>query len=107
MQDFNYERSNCFELTLELSCCKYPKASELAVEWSKNKRSLLEYMHQVHTGIKGLVVDVNKYPIQNAEIIVENLEKKPVRTTNRGEFWRLLLPGVYNVYVVAFGYVFS
>lgn len=103
MQDFNYVRSNCFELTLELSCCKYPMASELPREWQKNKRSLLEYMHQVHTGVKGLVRDVNDYPIKGAEVIVENLERKPVRTTPRGEFWRLLLPGTYHVYAVAFG----
>lgn len=105
MQDFNYVYSNCFEITLELSCCKFPKADLLPAEWQKNKRSLLEYMKQVHTGIKGLVTDLNKYPIVDADVFVENLEKKPVRTTERGEYWRLLLPGTYEVYVVAFGYV--
>lgn len=106
MQDFNYVYSNCFEVTLELTCCKYPKASELPNEWRKNKVSLIEYMKQVHTGVKGLVTDLNKVPIKNAEIFVENLEKKPIRTTIRGEYWRLLAQGTYNVYVVAFGYFF-
>lgn len=103
MQDFNYVHTNCLEITLELSCCKYPKASELANEWQKNKRSLIEYMRQVHTGVKGLVLDVNNYPIGGAEVYVENLERKAMRTTKRGEFWRLLAPGTYNVYVMAFG----
>lgn len=93
MQDFHYAFSNCFEVTLELSCCKYPPAHELPGEWRKNKRSLLEYMKAVHTGVKGLVKDVNGYPIKNAEIVVEHLEQKPVRTTERGEYWRLLVPG--------------
>lgn len=52
MQDFNYVYTNCFELTLELSCCKYPKAEELPKEWYKNKKSMIEYMKLVHMGVK-------------------------------------------------------
>lgn len=103
MQDFNYVTSNCFELTLELSCCKYPNASELPLEWSQNKRSLLEYMKLTHMGIKGIVTDSNRYPLEDIEIIVDGLERKPVRTTARGEFWRLLLPGQYRVQAIGFG----
>lgn len=103
MQDFNYVHTNCLEVTLELSCCKYPKASELPAEWHKNKRSLIAYMQQVHAGFKGLVQDVNGYPIHGAEVFVENLERKPMRTTARGEYWRLLVPGTYLVYAQAFG----
>lgn len=103
MQDFNYVNSNCFDLTLELSCCKFPNASELPTEWAKNKRSLIEYIKMVHQGIKGLVTDHNGYPLPDMEVLVEGLETKPVRTTRRGEFWRLLLPGTYNIQVVGFG----
>lgn len=104
MQDFHYAFTNCFEITLELSCCKYPLARELRGEWYKNKRSLLEYMKAVHTGVKGLVKDVNGYPIKDAEIYVEHLEQKPVRTTERGEYWRLLVPNrSYLIYARAFG----
>lgn len=103
MQDFNYVNSNCFDLTLELSCCKFPNASELPAEWAKNKRSLLEYMKLVHLGIKGIVTDSNRYPLQDIEIIVEGAEQKPVRTTSRGEYWRLLLPGTYRVQAIGFG----
>lgn len=103
MQDYNYVHSNCFELTLELSCCKYPNATDLPQEWAKNKRSLIEYMKKVHLGIKGLVHDSNRYPLEDIEILVEGLEQKPVRTTARGEYWRLLLPGQYKVQAVGFG----
>ena len=57
MQDFNYVHSNCFEITLELSCCKYPGPKTLASEWKRNKPALLAYMEAVHSGIKGLIMD--------------------------------------------------
>jgi len=47
MQDFNYIFSNCFEITIELTCCKYPKAMELPKEWNNNQESLLSYIEQV------------------------------------------------------------
>lgn len=103
MQDFNYLHSNCFEVTLELSCCKYPSPTQLPIEWAKNKRSLIEYMKMIHNGIKGVVKDTNGYPIPDAEVIVNGYERKPIRATERGEYWRLLLPGIYDVHVLAFG----
>lgn len=53
MQDFNYARSNAFEITFELSCCKYPNASEMPEYWKLNKESLITYFEQAHIGIKG------------------------------------------------------
>lgn len=47
MQDFNYEFSNCFEITLELGCMKYPYAKDLVNYWNDNKEALLQYMEQV------------------------------------------------------------
>ena len=47
MQDFNYIFTNDFEVTMELSCCKYPSRYYLNKEWERNKESLLEYMKQV------------------------------------------------------------
>lgn len=105
MQDFNYAFSNCFELTIELSCCKFPPASSLPSEWQNNKRSLIQLLKLAHIGVKGLVKDASGYPIHDATIVVSGLEEKPIRTTKRGEYWRLLTPGIYNVQASAFGYV--
>jgi carboxypeptidase D len=54
MQDFNYIHSNCFEITFELSCCKFPNASLLPMDWANNKESLLSFIEATHMGIKGI-----------------------------------------------------
>ena len=48
MQDFNYVQSNCFDITLELGCQKFPNASELPEYWHENKEALLKYIEQVN-----------------------------------------------------------
>jgi carboxypeptidase D len=49
MQDFNYLNSNAFEITIELSCCKYPSSKDKALEkeWDRNREALLAYMEMV------------------------------------------------------------
>lgn len=47
MQDFNYLHTNCFEITLELSCDKYPGDDDLQPAWQENKEALLTYMEMV------------------------------------------------------------
>ncbi|GFT10954.1 carboxypeptidase D [Nephila pilipes] len=104
MQDFNYVYSNCFEITLELSCCKYPKAVNLSGEWNNNKEALLSFMEQIHIGIKGRVVDfVTKQGIEQAFVRVNGIDHN-VTTTKTGYYWRLLLPGLYTVEFSSFGY---
>ena len=43
MEDYNYLYGDCFEITIELTCCKYPEASKLKDEWENNKNALWEY----------------------------------------------------------------
>lgn len=47
MQDWNYLNTNCFEVTIELGCVKYPKAEELPKYWEENRKSLLQFIKQV------------------------------------------------------------
>jgi carboxypeptidase E len=47
MQDYNYLATNCFEITLELGCDKFPEENDLDKYWVENKEALLEYMGHV------------------------------------------------------------
>ena len=47
MQDYNYVRSNCFEITVEQGCQKFPDASTLPKFWEENKKPLLAFLDMV------------------------------------------------------------
>uniref|UniRef100_T1L0V9 Peptidase M14 domain-containing protein n=1 Tax=Tetranychus urticae TaxID=32264 RepID=T1L0V9_TETUR len=99
-----YVWSNCYEITLELSCCKYPPASQLPSEWNLNQESLLTFMEQTHMGIKGLIKNaVTNKPVERAFVKIQGIDHN-VTTNARGEFWRLAVDGIYNITVEAYGY---
>jgi len=97
MQDFNYVHSNCFEITFELSCCKVVKTKDFLKEWDNNKEALYKFIEATHSGVKG-VVSKNGKPVAFAKIHVEGIDHEVV-TNKRGEYWRLLLPGKYRIWV--------
>ncbi|KAM3914084.1 carboxypeptidase N catalytic chain isoform 1-T1 [Leptodactylus fuscus] len=103
MQDFNYLYKNCFEITLELSCNKFPREEELEREWFGNREALITFIEQVHKGIKGMVTDENNNGIANAVISVGGINHN-VFSGEGGDYFRLLLPDTYTVTVSADGY---
>ncbi len=50
MQDYNYIYKGSFELTLEISCCKYPPERDLPKLWDQNKDALVAYLQNAHMG---------------------------------------------------------
>ena len=70
MQDYNYIWHGCMEITLELSCCKFPPASELPKFWEDNRASLLQFIGEAHRGVKGFVKDENAVSIEGASMKV-------------------------------------
>ncbi|KAK3084404.1 hypothetical protein FSP39_012976 [Pinctada imbricata] len=99
MQDWNYIVAGCFEITLEISCCKYPNSSQLAMHWDENKQALIAFPLKVHIGIKGIVRNESGHPVAGATMIIRGRESINFTTTDHGEYWRLLLPGTYTVEV--------
>ncbi|XP_048013345.1 carboxypeptidase M isoform X1 [Megalobrama amblycephala] len=100
MQDYNYVWAQCLELTLEISCCKFPPEKQLPGLWEANRPALLAYMQQVHLGVKGVVMDSYGKPVQNAVVEVAGRKNLcPFRTDRNGEYYRLLLPGNYTITV--------
>ncbi|KAG5836722.1 hypothetical protein ANANG_G00231580 [Anguilla anguilla] len=104
MQDWNYLNTNCFEVTIELGCVKYPPAKDLPMYWEQNRQALLQFIHQVHKGVKGMVMDgKDGTGISNATITVAEVDH-PITTNKAGDYWRLLAPGTYQLTASARGY---
>uniref|UniRef100_A0A3B4TG20 Carboxypeptidase X, M14 family member 1 n=1 Tax=Seriola dumerili TaxID=41447 RepID=A0A3B4TG20_SERDU len=97
MNDFSYLHTNCFEVTVELSCDKFPHTSELPIEWENNKESLLVYMEQVRPSRETMMSNES-----NLKSSVLSPHLPPVAAD--GDYWRLLNPGEYKVVVWAVGY---
>uniref|UniRef100_A0A1I8JJW1 Peptidase_M14 domain-containing protein n=1 Tax=Macrostomum lignano TaxID=282301 RepID=A0A1I8JJW1_9PLAT len=104
MQDYNYLNTNCFELTLELSCNKHPYAAELPRYWSENFYPLLVFMSAVHKGVRGFVLDFDTgAPLSAVSVLVDGIDHA-VLTAQDGDYWRLLAPGSYTLRFVKRGY---
>jgi carboxypeptidase M len=103
MQDYNYYWTGCMELTLELSCCKFPYRDQLPQFWTENKKALLAFIAEANTGVKGLLTDASGNGIPGAKLKVKGREFS-FRGSQRGEFWRILLPGSYELEALADGF---
>jgi hypothetical protein len=76
MQDYNYLATNCFEITIELGCNKFPAGNQLAGYWKNSSDAFYEFMWLSHIGIKGVVFDQDDKPVAGARVIVEREVKE-------------------------------
>ncbi|WP_372365086.1 DUF2817 domain-containing protein [Candidatus Uabimicrobium sp. HlEnr_7] len=104
MQDWNYHWYGTLELTLEVSDVKWPDASELAGYWKDNQQSLLWYMSQTHKGVKGIVTDAATGEKLKASVTVDGLNTTIRSSQLHGDYYRVLLPGTYDLQFSAPGY---
>lgn len=105
------------EITLEVSCCKFPPAHELRKYWDDNQLSLIKFLAEAHrgkytfvvvsyritsnakwnsecnrggsfVGVQGFVTDGNGLPIERASLKIKGRDVG-FQTTRYGEFWRI------------------
>uniref|UniRef100_A0A8C6U5E7 Carboxypeptidase Z n=1 Tax=Neogobius melanostomus TaxID=47308 RepID=A0A8C6U5E7_9GOBI len=103
MQDFNYLHTNCFEVTVSLSCDKFPPEEELFNTWHENAEALIAFIEAAHRGIKGIVTDEEGNAIKGARISVRGI-RHDITTAENGDYWRLLTPGIHIVAAYAPGF---
>lgn len=104
MQDWNYEAAECFELTIELGCKKYPEADKLERYWLDNRPAMINWLRAAYVGVHGFVMDPVGRALPGATIKVANIDKV-VHTHHDGDYWRPLAPNRhYNVTATKAGY---
>ena len=96
MQDYNYVFADCFEITPEIGCEKYPGPERLPDFWRENRASLIEYLAVIHHGIGGFVRYENGTVSSDAVITVRGNDKT-IKSGKYGEYMRLLAPGEYDL----------
>ncbi|CAF1447012.1 unnamed protein product [Adineta steineri] len=98
MQDYGYLNYGIIELTMEISCCKYPVNNTLPAYWNYNRDAMIQYLLQAQRGVKGLILNEYNQSIPSTEVMIDN-RWPTVKVTSLGEFWRILLPGKYTLKV--------
>ena len=110
MQDYNYLADNCFEITLELGCDKFPAPEELPTYWNKNKKAMVRFLENAFCSVNGnvsfILNDNNLVRIPYAVIeVAEELKNgspgklagMSISSDENGSYWRILAPGTYYI----------
>ena len=93
MQDYNYHYAHTMEITVELSCTKWPNEAEIPKHWTDNRNALLEYVRlPLRIGVVGTVVDDRGQPLPGVAVTLDEVPGFAVVTDANGVFWRLAAP---------------
>jgi len=98
MQDYGYLNYGTIELTMEISCCKYPGVSTLENYWNYNRDAMIELLNQAQRGVKGVILNEYSEPIPSTQVKIDN-RIPTAKVTSLGEFWKILIPGSYTLRV--------
>ncbi len=56
MQDYGYLNFGTIELTMEISCCKYPDENLLMSYWNYNRDAMIELLFQAQRGLSEFLI---------------------------------------------------
>lgn len=99
----------------KLNLCRFFKILIVAIEQTLKKNSdcinirykincfcifqaLVKFLAEAHRGIHGFVMDEHGNPVEKASLKIKQRDVG-FQTTKYGEFWRILLPGMYKLEV--------
>ena len=105
-QDYMNYYYGCREVTIELSETKLLPASQLPAHWEYNWRSLLNYIENIFSGIRGNVTSISGVPIDATITIVgHDFDNSHVYSdSDLGDYYRMCLAGSYDLLFEAEGY---
>jgi hypothetical protein len=76
---------------------KYPGSTGVMQQiWQDNQNALLNYLALANTGVRGIVTNAKGLPLAMLTVRVDAREPF-FKTSSLGEFYRLLLPGTYQL----------
>jgi len=106
MEDWDYRYDGSLEVLVELWNGQIgPTASQLPVLWSQNRESMLAYIEWALKGVRGVLRDAQTgQPVYGA-VRVEGIHHLAFSDPDVGDYHRILLPGTYNLWFYAPGYV--
>lgn len=94
MQDWNYIAGGCFELTLEISDEKWPKADELPTLFDYNRVSMLNLVASLLKAcIHGRILASDTGQPLPASVIIKGIDYAVNASRTFGDYHRLLAPG--------------
>jgi len=104
MLDWMYRYLGTAEVTVELSVPKRPNQNQLPNYWDDNRDSMLAYLSWVHRGVRGTVTDIDTGDPVYAYINVAGNPQPVFPDMTHGDYYRILLPGTYDLQFQAVGY---
>ncbi|TKW19614.1 hypothetical protein SEVIR_4G031700v4 [Setaria viridis] len=94
MQDWNYIHGGCFELTLEISDTKWPKAAELPVIWEHNRMSMLNLLASlIKSGVHGRIFAADTGRPIPGSVMIKGIDSKVRASRAFGDYHRIIVPG--------------
>ena len=104
MQDWDYRYLGANEVTVELSTLKWPAEGTLPGFWADNQESMLSYLEAVHMGVWGVMTDAATGLPLFGSVTVEGNDHPVFNDADVGDYYRMLLPGTYDLTFSAPGY---
>ena len=105
LQDWSYEETGCMHVIIEYNDIKWPPASQLDGLWDDNRESFMHWIKSARHGVNGVVTGSDTGLPLNATVTVAGNSKQVFTDPDRGDYYKLLDTGTYDISFSAAGYI--